>query len=225
VSAGSIAGPARTVTYSSVSLHRPIPPVIDRGITSTPGPTGSDGRWSSGLPMTILPLAGLRRNGERRDTAMCTTRTVGRRQPALSAQPRPAQHRHGIDQQPRLDPGRRRRVRARQFHPDEGEWAQRGPTREIRLAIGPARPECPDRRPINRACHRPRRSAGRDLSVAAGAAIAQRDVQDHDDDGDRRQERGDRQQDRVVGQVLDVRSGHSSRIPRRSRGSAAATLL
>ena len=67
------------------------------------------------------------------------------------------------------------------------------------------------------------------LGFAAGAAVSQRDVQDHGDDDYRRQERGDRQQDPVVGQVFDVRMSlrmsHCADIPRRSPSSAAVTLL
>ena len=54
-------------------LSNAVDPSSTASVTTTPGRTGSDGRWSSGLPTTILPEAGFRRNGERRDTAMLYT--------------------------------------------------------------------------------------------------------------------------------------------------------
>ncbi|GAB4698490.1 hypothetical protein MOKP118_19220 [Mycobacterium avium subsp. hominissuis] len=54
-------------------LSNAVEPSSTASSTTTPGRTGSDGRWSSGLPTTIRPVRGLRRNGDSRETAMLYT--------------------------------------------------------------------------------------------------------------------------------------------------------
>ena len=54
-------------------LSNAVEPSSTASNTTTPGRTGSDGRWSSGFPMTILQVSRLRRNGESRETAMLYT--------------------------------------------------------------------------------------------------------------------------------------------------------
>ena len=125
-------------------LSNAVDPSSTASITTTPGRTGRDGRWSNGLPMTIFPVVRLRRNGESRDTAMLYTPNgsarANQRWPHSHA---PAQQHHGIDQQPRFDPGQRCRVRAGQFHPDEGEQTQRRRPISPAFGIGQPRPAKP----------------------------------------------------------------------------------
>src|ERR1700742_4458391 len=54
-------------------LSNAVDPSNTASSTTTPGRTGSDGRWSNGLPTTIFSVSGLRQNGQSRDTAMLYT--------------------------------------------------------------------------------------------------------------------------------------------------------
>src|SRR6201999_422179 len=54
-------------------LSNAVDPSSTASVTTTPGRTGNDGRWSNGLPTTIFSVSGLRQNGQSRDTAMLYT--------------------------------------------------------------------------------------------------------------------------------------------------------
>src|SRR5271166_459283 len=51
-------------------LSNAVEPSSTAKIATTPGRIGNDNRWSNGLPIAILPVSGLRRNGDSREIAM-----------------------------------------------------------------------------------------------------------------------------------------------------------
>jgi hypothetical protein len=48
-------------------LSNAVDPSSTASMVTVPGRTGSDSRWSNGLPISMRPLFGLRRNSENRD--------------------------------------------------------------------------------------------------------------------------------------------------------------
>ena len=54
-------------------LSNAVEPSSTASRVTVPGRIGSDGRWSKGLPISMRPLCGLRRNGENRDATTLYT--------------------------------------------------------------------------------------------------------------------------------------------------------
>src|SRR3954453_5093929 len=67
-------------------LSNAVDPSSTASMVTTPGRIGSDGRWSNGLPISIRPLPGLRRNGENRDATTLYTSNGSARPNHLSPQ-------------------------------------------------------------------------------------------------------------------------------------------
>ena len=129
----------RSCRTPSIPAARPAP-------RPCPGRTGSDGRWSNGLPIAMRPsrLRRMRRQ-PRRHHAVHLER-VGARAPAVTAAQRPCQRDGQIDQQPNLDRPKGSRVGAGELQPDECEQAQHRRPISPRIRIAPPN----DRRPNSR---------------------------------------------------------------------------
>ncbi len=67
-------------------LSKAVEPKSTPSTVTVPGRIGSVGRWSNGLPISMRPLCGLRRSGEKRDATTLYTSNGSARPNHLSPQ-------------------------------------------------------------------------------------------------------------------------------------------
>ncbi len=67
-------------------LSNAVEPSSTASTVTVPGRIGNDGKWSNGLPISMRPLCGLRRNGEKRDATTLYTSNGSARPNHLSPQ-------------------------------------------------------------------------------------------------------------------------------------------